>query len=57
MVRVQKIGVEVICEKAHELVESFMTEELDDMRAFDRWHTTWSLKSAYGRWAGEHAIR
>jgi hypothetical protein len=51
MVRVQKIGVEVICEKAHELVEPLMCQELDDTRAFDWWHKTWSLKSGYGRWA------
>ncbi len=51
MVRVQKIGVEVIYEKAHELVEPFMCEELDDTRAFDWCHKTWSMKSGYGRWA------
>jgi hypothetical protein len=49
--RVQKIGVEVKCEKTHELVEPFMCQELDDTRAFDWWHKTWSLKSGYGQWA------
>ena len=56
MVRVQKLGVEVICEKAHELIEAFMVQDLDDQRSFDWWDKTWSLKSGYGRGAICHGM-
>jgi hypothetical protein len=40
MNRVQKMCVEVICNKAHDLTQKFMEEKLDDQRAWNwRWRT------------------
>jgi hypothetical protein len=51
MVRIQKISMEIVCNKAHDLVESFMVDELNDTRAWDWWSRNWSMESGFGRWS------
>jgi hypothetical protein len=33
MTKIQKIGVGIVCDKAHELVQEFMVDNMQDKRA------------------------
>ena len=54
MVRISKLGMESIADKAHEAVERFLNDERDDQSGAEYFHKTWSLASGHGRWSVCH---
>jgi hypothetical protein len=53
MVRIAKIGVEDIVDKAHTAVVRFLVES-DDQKGAHYWDKTWALGSGHGRWSALH---
>ena len=54
MVRISKIGMDSIAEKAHEAVPRFLIEDCEDEDWSEYFHKTWSLPSGHGRWSVCH---
>ena len=49
VVRLSRIGNEVVAEKAHLAMVSWLEVQLEDPEAADYYHKTWSLANGYGR--------
>lgn len=56
VVRMAKIGVDAIRDKADILMEGFMVKTLRDPRSYSWWSKTWSMASGSGRWSICHGM-
>ena len=48
------IGIDIVREKADELMKKYLVDELKDPRALEWWGPNWSLISRHGRWSVCH---
>ena len=55
MVRMSKLGVESIVDKAHAAMIRWLIDS-DDAEAAAYWEKTWSMTSGHGRWAAVHSM-
>ena len=49
VVRLSKVGHEVVARKGHEAMVDWLRNDLEDPEGADYYHKTWSLDSGYGR--------
>jgi hypothetical protein len=49
VVRLSRVGDEVVAKKCHEAMVTWIKDDLEDPEGADYYHSTWSLDSGYGR--------
>ncbi len=49
VVRLSRVGDEVVARKCHEVMVTWIKDDLEDPEGADYYHNTWSLESGFGR--------
>jgi hypothetical protein len=49
VVRLSRLGDEVVARKCHEAMVASIKDDLEDPEGADDYHSTWSIKSGFGR--------
>ncbi len=49
VVRLSRVGDEVVAKKCHEVMVTWIKDDLEDPEGADYYHSTWSLESGFGR--------